>query len=244
MVYDIADLRIQIDNKYEYTTKLCQGWLSSDQASPVDIIATVTNDEILAEKSQDPSFTEDVAESVCLYRSICRQAPLFQRILMHAAVIEYDGNGYAFLARSGTGKSTHIRLWKRHLQTVKAVNGDKPILRYDKGVFYAYGTPWRGKEGWGSNTKSPLKALCFIERGKVNAIRRLMPAECMNKLFAQLFMPEDAKAAEATLALADKLLNELPCYVLQCDMSEGAVIAAYEGLSGKRYPKKEERYEN
>lgn len=244
MVYDIADLRIQIDNKYEYTENLCKGWVSLDQTSPVDIVATATDEEILAEKCQDPSFTEEVAESVCLYRSICRQTPLFQRILMHAAVIEYDGNGYAFLARSGTGKSTHIRLWKRYLKTVKAINGDKPILRCQDGKFYAYGTPWRGKERWGSNAKSPLKALCFLERSKTNTIRRLTPSEAMNRLFGQLFIPQERNAVEGTLILADKLLKEVPCYLLQCDISEAAVITAYETLSGQTYKNKEENDEN
>ena len=48
---------------------------------------------------------------------------------MHGAVIEYEGNGYMFSADSGTGKTTHILLWRKFLgDKVKIVNGDKPFL--------------------------------------------------------------------------------------------------------------------
>ena len=69
-------------------------------------------------------------ENICLYRSICMQMPLFGRILMHSSILEYEGKAYAFLGRSGTGKSTHTRLW-RELFGDRAimVNDDKPIIR-------------------------------------------------------------------------------------------------------------------
>lgn len=37
-------------------------------------------------------------------------------LLFHSSVIEKDGKGFLFLGRSGTGKSTHSRLWMEHIE--------------------------------------------------------------------------------------------------------------------------------
>jgi hypothetical protein len=146
MIYDIAGLRIDIQNKYAYTTKFCQKYLSEDQASPVDLTATVTEDEFLDEKKNSPNFSDGYIENICLYRSICLQIPRLQRLLLHASVLEYKGNGYAFLGRSGTGKSTHTGLWLQYIKDTEILNGDKPILGVTEQEIVAYGTPWMGKE--------------------------------------------------------------------------------------------------
>ena len=97
--------------------------------------------------------------------------PDFDAFLLHAAVIEVDGLAYAFAAPSGTGKTTHIALWKKFFgDRANIINGDKPIIRFENGTPYIYGTPWCGKEGYNINTKAPLAALCFIERSPENTI--------------------------------------------------------------------------
>ena len=155
MVYEIAGLRVRIENKYEFTTKFCREYLSDDQESPVDIIATASEEEFAAERSLSDEFSDGYIENICLYRSICMQMPTFGRMLVHCSVLEYDGNAYAFLGRSGTGKSTHTKLWLKHLSPTRVINGDKPILEYKDGGFIAYGTPWMGKERWGQERKRP-----------------------------------------------------------------------------------------
>ena len=121
MVYEIAGLRVQIDNKYEFTTKFCQDYLSQDQTSPVDIIAVATDEEFEQEKKiAEQNFSDGYIENICLYRTICRQLPKLNRMLLHAAIIALDGNSYAFLGRSGTGKSTHTGLWIKYLDGTQA----------------------------------------------------------------------------------------------------------------------------
>ena len=164
--------------------------------------------------------------------------PAFGRMLLHCSVVEHEGRAYAFLGRSGTGKSTHTKLWIKHIQGVSIVNGDKPILAYADGQFTAYGTPWMGKEGWGRNTKAPLKALCFLEQAKVNAIRQLSLSEINARLFTQMLIPQDEKNALLTLELADKMVREVPAYLLQCDISEDAVKKSFEAMTGKSYDEK------
>ena len=159
-------------------------------------------------------------------------------MLLHAAILDYNGDGYAFLGRSGTGKSTHTGLWLKYLQGAKIVNGDKPILQEQNGEFIAYGTPWMGKEGLGENGKTVLKGLCFLEQAKENSVTRLTPAEAANRIFQQILFPEDEENATKTLELTDLLVTNTPCYLLKCTISEEAVALAYQALSGNEYQSK------
>ncbi|MBQ7831269.1 MAG: hypothetical protein IJX30_09425 [Clostridia bacterium] len=235
MVYEIAGLRVRIENKYEYTDAFCKEYLAKEQNLPVDIIAKVTDSEMEAEKQASPNFSDGYIENICLYRSLCLQIPAFKRMLMHCAVLEYEGKGYAFLGKSGTGKSTHTKLWKRYLKTPTMINGDKPILEETENGFIAYGTPWRGKEGWGTNASAPLCGLCFLEQAKENSIRKLTPSEVSGRLFQQILMPNEESAAIATLELTDKLIMQTPAYLLRCDISEEAVKLSFEALTGLKY---------
>lgn len=235
MIYEIAGLRVQIKNKYDFTAKFCSEYLSEDQTSTFDLIAEVTEEEFLTEKTYSTDFSDGYIENICLYRSLCRQIPLKNRMLLHCAVLEYDGKGYAFLGRSGTGKSTHTRLWKRYLSTPKMINGDKPILEYRNDNFWAHGTPWKGKEGWGTKASVPLCGLCFLEQAKENSIRKLSPGEVSTLLFKQILLPESEESAVATLDLADKLIASTPAYLLKCDISRDAVQLSFEQLTGRAF---------
>jgi hypothetical protein len=201
--------------------------------------AAVTDEQFYAEKSlSNGQFSDGYIENVCMYRNICTRLPEYNRMLLHAAVLSYEGNGYAFLGRSGTGKSTHTGLWLKHVPQTKIVNGDKPILSYTNGTFIAYGTPWMGKEGLGENTSAPLKGLCFLEQAKQNAIRRLTVEEAAKRVFLQVLFPEEEENAARTLELIDRLIKTVPCYLLQCDISEEAVQTSFEAMTGKPYTQK------
>ncbi len=241
MIYEIAGLRIQIKNRYEYTNKFCAAYLSSDQFSPADISVSATEEEIAAEKSLSPNFSDGYVENICLYRNICLLLPTKGRMLMHCSILGYEGNAYAFLGKSGTGKSTHTRLWLKYLPSAKVINGDKPILEYKDGQFIAYGTPWMGKEHWGENSQAPLKGLCFLEQAKTNDIRRLSSSEATSRLFMQLLLPRDEENAAATLELADKMVTEVPAYLLRCDISEEATQKSFEALTGLSFEEKKNK---
>ena len=233
MIYEIADLRIDICNEHPYTTRFCAKYLAKDQDAPADIAAMVTNADMEEEKRQSPGFSDGYIENICLYRNLCLQVPKFDRMLMHSAVLEYDGCAYAFLGRSGIGKSTHTGLWLKNFPQAKIVNGDKPILKIDEEGVTAYGTPWMGKEGRGENTKAPLMGLCFLEQAKQNSIRRLTPAETASRLFSQILLPTEEDMAVKTLEMADLLIKHVPAWVLSCDISEEAVKLSFETMTQK-----------
>ena len=66
-------------------------------------------------------------------------------LLIHASLVRQNGYGYAFIAKSGTGKSTHVSLWLRHLPGCDLMNDDNPIVRIIDGEAYIFGGPWNGK---------------------------------------------------------------------------------------------------
>ena len=129
-------------------------------------------------------------------------------------------------------EGTHISLWqKRFGDSVRVINGDKPIMRFFQDRLYAYGTPWCGKEGLSENARAPIKGICFIERAKENSVERISPAEALPRIFQQILTPNTDTAVDALFPLIDRTLLEIPCYVLKCNISEEAAEVAYEGMN-------------
>ncbi len=231
MIYDIAELRIDIRNKLKYTDKFCEKYLSPDQTSQTDMVIEVTDEEFKAEKGNSSEFSDGYIENLCIYRKICNRAPEFDRFLFHCSVVEHGGNAYAFSGKSGAGKSTHSKLWLKYLPEAKILNGDKPIIGYKNGEFFVYGTPWQGKEGFGYNGKAKLKSVCFIRQAKFNKISPIAEGEFADAIFSQTLMPPTADGALKTLELLDKLVKTVPAFVLDCDISKDAFDTAFEGLT-------------
>lgn len=229
----IADLNIQIHNQFSYVKNLCRDYIVEDCLN-ADLSVTVGEKEIDDEIAiAEIPVTRGYAEGVCVYRQICKRLPSeFNAYLFHSAVIEYEGEGYAFAAKSGTGKSTHIMLWQKVFgDAVRVVNGDKPIMKFKGDRLYAYGTPWCGKEGLSINASVPLRGICFLERGATNEIHRITPDEAVMRMFHQILTPSDLETVDSLFPLLDRTLRDVPCYVLRCNMDEEAARVSYAGMN-------------
>lgn len=144
---------------------------------------------------------------------------------------------FLFSAPIGTGKSTHIRLWKQYLgEKVQIVNGDKPFVHFDNNHFYIYGTPWSGKEHWHQNCCEELKGICILEQGTSNSIREASSVESLSLLLKQIYLPTTTDSAACTLELLNTLISRIPIYILTCNISEEAVRCSFEKLTGMTYP--------
>ena len=239
----IAEVLIAVENRYAFTERLCADYTVDVSPDGCDFSVAATPDEIAAENDEEGSFSPAYCESLALYRKICTRMLDFDAFLFHAAIISHAGQGFAFTAKSGTGKSTHIAQWMRALgERVTVVNGDKPILRWQSGEgagnkdasgsFIAYGTPYNGKENWGLNTSVPLCAVCFIERceqGEADHLTRLNDdGEIVSRIMNQILMPKDPLLAARQLSLLDKLLTSVAFFVLRCTPTPAAFEAAFE----------------
>ncbi|MBQ6717430.1 MAG: hypothetical protein IJN22_00885 [Clostridia bacterium] len=225
----LADLKINIEHKYDYISYLCKDYIS--QSDTPDIIAKADNAAILKEKELVPSAPIESCESLCIYRAIGERLPHFDRFVFHGAAIEYGGNAYLFTAPSGTGKTTHINLWKQYLgDKVDIINGDKPIIKAGN-ISTVYGTPWAGKEGYQRNTSAPLKAICILKQGKENKITKLELAEAVNHLMRQVYLPSDPSALSKTLELLGTVIENTPVYILECDISKEAFETSFNQMA-------------
>lgn len=235
-IVGLADKYIEINSVYDALRNFFKDYLVTD-VTP-DFSVSLSQEDISAEQevTSENQFSPTYLETLALLRKLAEILPSHNRILMHGASISYNEHAYLFTAPSGTGKSTHIRLWKKYLgDDVKIVNGDKPFVSLeDEPVIY--GSPWAGKENWHRNCKMPLKGICFVQRGTTNSIRRIEASDCLSLLFKQVYLPTDTLAAGLTLELVDMLIKKVPLYVLTCDMSEDAVRCSFEALTGLSYP--------
>lgn len=228
MIIKIAGLLIDVKNKYSYFSQMARGFEGEGEADfSVEVPQSVI-DNVIAE---NPEYSEGYVESLEIYRIICRKILEYDAMLMHCAAICVDGEAYLFTAVSGTGKTTHISLWmEKFKDRCFVVNGDKPILRFVNGKFYACGTPWRGKENYGSNLNVPIKAVCILERGEKNEIEKIPAHEAISTVITQTLRTNDMYEMEKMLTLTDKLLASVPFYRLKCNMEKEAADVSYEGM--------------
>jgi hypothetical protein len=103
-------------------------------------------------------------------------------LLIHASLVRNNGYGYAFHAASGTGKSTQVSNWLRHIPNCDLMNDDNPIIRIIDGTPYIYGSPWSGKTPCYRNIKAKLGALTRIDRDDHNWVEPLSPIEAFTSV--------------------------------------------------------------
>lgn len=227
----LADVRIRIENRYRFIERQCADYIADGETYAFSVFAT---EEELREEQKNGDFPADYCESICLYRHICERLPDYNVFLMHSSVVEVDGNAYAFTAKSGVGKSTHTALWLKNIPHARVLNGDKPLFRVEPdGSVTAFGTPWNGKENWGENISAPLRAICFIERGETNVIRRAAEEDAIARLVHQLYLRGERLSVDRQLALMDALIRAVPFYVLSCTISDEAARVAYGAMNGQ-----------
>ena len=234
---ELCSLPVQVHHRYPHIRTLCADYLCS-AADPV-LTVEATEAEIDAEMAiTEGRFARAVCESTCLHRAIVRGFVPHGIMLMHAAVIAVDGVAYAFMAKSGVGKSTHIGLWQKAFgERAVVMNGDKPFFSFaPDGRLLAHGSPWRGKEGLGINTSAPIGGICLLERGAANTIAPATPAEAVGRIFHQILIPSDPTDQATAMAFMDRVLRTVPIYRLACNMDIEAAHVAYAGMSSTRNP--------
>lgn len=222
----IANIPIGIDNRYDYIEALCTDYLTDDEPT---FTVSATDAQIDKESGMtDNAFSKGYLESVVVFRNIAELLPKYDAVVFHGAILKKDSLAYAFTAKSGVGKTTHTRLWLSELgDSVQYINGDKPIVRIIDGVPYAFGTPWRGKEGYGSNESAPLSAIALVERAEKNSTVRIDAKDATLRLVKQIYIPRDPVCASLAMRVADQIVSTVRFFELKCNKdSEAAHVAA------------------
>jgi hypothetical protein len=108
---------------------------------------------------------------------------------VHACGVVWQGRTLLFCGRSGAGKSTTARLWRRHTRGTRILSDDRIVLWPASGRVRAWGTPWHGDGGFASPESRPLRALFFLRQGKRARLRPIPRAEAAARLLARGFPP-------------------------------------------------------
>ena len=231
MICKVADFNVKFNN----CSKGFENFLSNYAITDGDIDFCIDVDH--SNLNQTYPFldenTSDLNKEIIIFSNkLFSQFPQKNAFVFHASLIEVQNEGIAFIAHSGTGKSTHTLLWQKLLgDKLQIVNGDKPIIRFDdNGIPYGYGSPWCGKEGFEKNTKTPIKHICLIERSKENSCEKISAKDIFNKLLEQLYIPNDPAAAANTFMLLNKLLNSCDIWSIKCNMDISAAETAYNSI--------------
>lgn len=235
----LADVPFRVRCIFESTKEFLSEYQTND--SPfftVEITQADIKNEREISRKQDIQdgipiqlFPDSYLETIALYRKIAEPLLAFNCIIFHGAVVAVNGDGYLFTAKSGTGKTTHIKLWKKNLEKCCIINGDKPLLKIEKGCIMAYGTPWCGKEGYGRNAAVPLKALCLLGRGVDNHISEISALEAFPVLYLQAHHMERIDSMEKIIRLLGQMADSVSLYRLNCNMEDEAAFVAYHAMA-------------
>ncbi len=139
-------------------------------------------------------------------------------VMMHASAIYYKDKSYLFLGKSGTGKSTHSRMWLQGVEGSVLMNDDHPIVRISEdGTPIAYGSPWSGKTHCYHNMQAPVGAIVRIRQEKENVIRRLRPIESYGSVMSSCSgFPIEERFTEGKSNTLQSIIKGAPCWELGC----------------------------
>ena len=153
-------------------------------------------------------------------------------LVLHAVVVSYGGKGYMFIAPSGTGKSTHARLWLKHIEGTELVNDDFPVVRGNM----VYGSPWGGgKTPCYRNVSYPIGGMVRLSQASFNKIRRLSSIEAYMNLFVSSADKKyfGSRIADKMHQLEERLASTIPMWHLECLPDEAAARLCHDTITNR-----------
>lgn len=153
-------------------------------------------------------------------------------IAIHSSTIQCGAGASLFLGESGTGKSTHTRLWRTHIEGAKLLNDDSPIIRIREGVPTVYGSPWSGKTPCYKNESYPIRGFVRLSQAPHNRMRRLGVIPAIGALLPSCppSFAHDAKLQDAICDTLSEFIALTPVYHLECLPDEAAARLSYSTL--------------
>ena len=153
-------------------------------------------------------------------------------LLIHASCVGHNGRAYPFIAKSGTGKSTHSSLWLKHIPDTELMNDDNPIIRIIDKDIWLYGSPWSGKTPCYKNMQVPLKAVVRLSQAPYNKITRLAPLQSFASLIPACSCKRwDSEAMGMLHKAVEKAISIVPCYHLECLPDQDAAVTCHSTVS-------------
>lgn len=239
--YKIAGVVIEIRSLHKQIHDYCADYRWE---GPGEISVSISQPDIVYEREKSAlenelegipvqEYSDAYLETLAVYRKIADHLVHRDTILFHGSAIAVDGRAVLFTAKSGTGKSTHTKLWREAFgDRAVMVNDDKPLLRVTEEGVLVCGTPWDGKHRISTNCMMPLEAICILERGQENQVFPLAARQALPMLMQQSHRSKDPAAVAQLLKVLDKLSQKVRFYRLECNMDPEAAQVAYKAMLG------------
>ena len=125
--------------------------------------------------------------------------------------------GFLFLGKSGTGKSTHSRLWMEAFEDAWLLNDDNPVVRLEDDGVWVYGSPWSGKTPCYKNARARVGAFVRLHQAAENSIEKARPSKAYIDVYSSCsglkFMPEVRDELYGVIA---RVVESVPVFELDC----------------------------
>ena len=153
-----------------------------------------------------------------------------EAIAIHSSTIEYGGKAVLFLGESGTGKSTHTRLWREHIPGARLLNDDSPIIRIYNGVPTVFGSAWSGKTPCYRNIARPIAGIVRLSQAPQNRIERLSTLHAIGALLPSCppSFAFDAELQDRICQTLSRILEQVPVYHLACLPDQAAAELSFQ----------------
>ncbi len=234
MYYLIADLKVWMSPQYKPLIDQIEPYKITYTPSSLDCQIPQNDEVIKRYQEKNPHLTMGEAEYL-LYGAYFYDSLLHhQGIFLHSSCVVYQGYAYLFSANSGIGKSTHTSIWKKVFKDAFILNDDKPALKFDDDILYAYGTPFSGKTNQNVNTKAKVAGIAFIYRSEINESKEMTSKETIVQFIAQTMKPHKEESFHLMAKTLDRIIKTTKFYSLGLNMNDEAALMAYEVMSPNR----------
>ena len=235
-MYRICDLYIDLKVNGR-TKKNAEAYLCNGEHTP-DIVIRQDYAKALKTYPQfaEYDFPEDVKFSGLNYMlerdTFARKILSFNGMVIHSSAVVVDDKAYFFSAVSGTGKSTHTKLWLELFKDQAYIlNDDKPAVRILDDSIYAYGTPWCGSSDINTNSKVKLQGICFIERDDKNWIKSMNAQMVVFRLLHASLININRDEMDREMDIINVIVDRIPIYEMGCTPTIEAAQMAYDVMS-------------
>lgn len=225
-----TNINISIPNVKPIETEFYDLYVNDDYTIQVQHDTNKTTGYIIYKGNEviiSPLYDSFLMEYLLSQYAICYIMALNDALILHGSSFIYNNMGIILSAKSGTGKSTHSRLWQKY-EDITIINDDKNILKIENDEIICYGSPWSGKHMLDNNVSKKLESVVFLYQNKENVIERLSIVEAFKKLMGQLVLPTKENQ-DLWNKIMDKLLA-LPIYNLGCNMDKEAYLTLKKEL--------------
>lgn len=169
--------------------------------------------------------SEQPIVNIFMIMSFAFASAAHKTLKVHASVIEMDGKALLFLGKSGTGKSTHSRLWLKYVEGATLLNDDAPIVRVlEDGSVRVYGAPWSGSTPCYRNISADVVAFVHLYQNPENIITKMDGLSALSSLMqSSSVIRSDRQNKYQILDTVTDVLQVVPVYRLDCRPDLGAL---------------------